>query len=209
MSGVIGEVPRGTIGLREPVLPLFHVEQSKQSVTDPRRFELTPRIRCSDPNIGIVESSKTSPGICKTALSATVVKVASRPPGLVSLEAAATACSMRSTARRVTQSNCSSRFSALPASTRASSWRLRTTSRRKAAFLFCDSAKVTLISGRQIAIGTPGNPAPLPKSRTVAIPTGKAWAPAIDSTKWRLIIPPASRIAVRFILAFHRRIRSR
>ena len=44
---------------------------------------------------------------------------------------------------------------------------VRTTSRRNVAFLFCDSASVTVMSGRSSWMGSPGNPAPEPKSNSV------------------------------------------
>ena len=63
---------------------------------------------------------------------------------------------------------------------------------------------ITRISGRHSAIGTPGNPAPEPKSSSVPIPQGNHRAHAIDSTKCRRRIPSRSRIADRFMRAFQR-----
>ena len=54
---------------------------------------------------------------------------------------------------------------------------------KKRPFLPCDSARATLRSGRQRAMGIPGKPAPEPKSSSVAIPSGRARAQAMDSTK--------------------------
>ena len=119
------------------------------------------------------------------ASSSPVVMSASQPPGVARRDAALTAWGMRSTARRVTQSNCSSSDSPRAEWTLAEIPRVRTASCRKAAFLPCDSARVTAISGRQRAMGIPGNPAPEPKSSSVAIPAGRARAQAIDTLRSR------------------------
>ena len=71
------------------------------------------------------------------------------------------------------------------------------------------SARVTAISERMSAMGMPGKPAPEPKSRRVAMPEGRARATAIDSTKWRARMPSVSRIEVRLVRAFQRRISER
>jgi len=118
--------------------------------------------------------------------------------------AAATAFGILSTARSVTQSKLSSKFSARCAKTFAWIPSKRTASCKKAAFLPCDSASVTVISGRQSAIGIPGNPAPEPKSSREAIPLGRKRATSMDSTKCREMIPSSSRIAERFTFWFQR-----
>ena len=47
-------------------------------------------------------------------------------------------------------------------------------------FCFWDSARVTAISGRMMAMGMPGNPAPEPKSRRVETFSGSEWAQRMD-----------------------------
>ncbi len=105
-----------------------------------------------------------------------------------------------------TQSNGPCNVSARAEWTAIGRLRTRTASWRNAAFLPRDSARVTAISGRQIAMGIPGKPAPEPKSRRVEIPAGRARAQAMDSTKWRTRMPSSSRTAVRLTRAFQRRI---
>jgi hypothetical protein len=70
----------------------------------------------------------------------------------------------------------------------------------------CASTSVTSTLGRAIAIGIPGKPAPVPTSVRVADAEaeGKRYRAAkSDSPKWRVMISSGSRIAVRFIFAFH------
>lgn len=140
--------------------------------------------RCSEPGVGLASSHRTLDSFASTlGNSASVVSSAKKPPERTRDSPSETALSIRSTARIVTQSNSSRSDSARPGKTLAFNPSTETASLRKAAFLLCDSASVTDISGRQIAIGTPGRPAPLPKSRRVRTPTGKAAAQAIDSRK--------------------------
>ncbi len=136
--------------------------------------------------------------------SASVVIPTRYPPAETSDAAPRTASAIRSTARKVTQSNTAPSVSARCPCTFADIPSTRTASRRNAAFFPWDSHNVTTISGRHKAIGIPGKPAPDPKSSRELSPLGKAWAQAIHSTKCRVRIPVSSRIAVRFIRAFQR-----
>lgn len=105
--------------------------------------------------------------------------------------------------------------------------RARVTSRRNTAFFWWDSIRVRTISGAQSFIGSPGKPAPEPKSATLVLlvrrsvagtkpfttegtgdteeTLGKRWrATNRDSPKWRGTISSGSRIAVRLMRAFQR-----
>ena len=76
-------------------------------------------------------------------------------------------------------------------------------SRRNAAFLRFDSTRVTEVSGRRIATGSPGNPAPEPTS-TSELDGGSSRCKKADSPKCRFAIPAGSRTAVRFMRVFQR-----
>ena len=76
----------------------------------------------------------------------------------------------------------------------------RTTSRRKAAFFFWDSASVTLkLRAEQSGSESPGSPAPEPKSSTVSTSAGILWAARRHSAKCSRTRTSGSRTAVRFI----------
>jgi hypothetical protein len=141
--------------------------------------------------------------------SGPVVMIMIHPESDTRCDAADVAASIRSTARKITQSKVAVRFSARSPCTVVLRAKLRTASLRKAAFLFWDSASVIEISGRHRAIGIPGNPGPEPKSSSVRTPAGTAAEQAIDSTKWRETISSGSRIAVRLVRAFQRNISER
>ena len=181
-------VPRGTIcGCAEGFSwsrQASSIQASEMIVRWPSACPST-RTRVSLPGKGIGLSQDNSPqdNDCRCANSSSVVMRASQPPFPTSSDAVCTACGIRSTARSVMQSNRRVSDSARPEWTVAAMPRVRTASWRKAAFLPCDSARVTAISGRQRAMGIPGNPAPEPKSSNVAIPPGRARAQAMDSTK--------------------------
>src|SRR5579863_5963803 len=100
--------------------------------------------------------------------------------------------------------------------------RARATSRRKVAFLWLDSISVRAMWGAQSLIGTPGKPAPDPRSATfggfrgegtnehgerdIAPACGNRWRAAKrDSPKWRVTISSGSRIPVRLMREFQRR----
>jgi hypothetical protein len=116
---------------------MFHVEHLSfhffpsylSNQTGASLFKARTSNRCSEPAIGMVsdrcQTFKESSSIAKSAF---VVNTASRPPIRTNSAAEATACSIRSTARRTTQSNRSFRFSARPANTFALSIKLRTAS---------------------------------------------------------------------------------
>src|SRR5579863_8824382 len=112
--------------------------------------------------------------------------------------------------------------------------KLRATSRRKAAFFWLDSSRVTSTAGAQIFMGRPGKPAPEPMSISRALAelrsaltapwtslkagsagcadvvlAGKSWRAAKrDSPKWRVTISSGWRMAVRLMRAFQRSNRS-
>jgi hypothetical protein len=151
-------------------------------------FSLGPRRRTDWFLAGVAGTRRQSEGgmIAQPgwigAESSVVVRMASQPVGLEEAMAAGMAWAMLSTARRVMQSNVSFRVSARPLWTFVCRPRVRTASRRKAAFLFWDSARVTAISGRIRAMGIPGKPAPEPKSSRVVISFGagrgrRGWIP--------------------------------
>lgn len=150
------------------------------------------------------------PGISRILSTSPRVVMIARSPLSRSKPAAETIAScIRSTARRVTQSNFRPSVSARLLCTLQPRPKVLTTSLRKAAFLFCDSARKTRISGRQRAIGTPGNPAPEPRSNKWPIAGGSERAVIMHSRKCRRNIPSSSRMAVRFVRAFQRTRRSK
>ena len=79
---------------------------------------------------------------------------------------------------------------------------LRVSSRRKLVFFRCDSTKTTSFSGRTILRGKPGNPAPLPISRSLPVDDKKGRI-ASESRKWRLTTRPGSLMEVRLNLLPH------
>src|ERR1019366_3381047 len=139
----------------------------------------------------------------------------SLPSAATSFAATGKARSNFSTARSVTRSAvCAQRSARPPNTSTQSSPRLRTTSRRKTAFLLCASISVSPSWGANSFIGMPGKPAPEPTSASVEAaapsrPHSKMRAANSDSPKCRVTIFSGSRTAVRFTREFQRSNRSR
>jgi hypothetical protein len=139
-----------------------------------------------------------------------------RRPGVRSNRAAANkAVSKRSTARRVTiGAEEAGKSWARPVNTSMCvNLRARITSRRKVAFLCLDSMRVTDNFEAQILMGSPGKPAPEPRSskRAPSESPGarggereRFCAAKMDSPKCRVTICSGSRTAVRFSFRFQR-----
>ena len=93
-----------------------------------------------------------------------------RPVGARKRAASGTIFSKRSTARRVTRKAGGTRWRRISARSAITfisvNARVRPASRRKAAFLWLDSIRVSEMWGAQIFRGRAGNPAPEPMSRT-------------------------------------------
>ena len=145
------------------------------------------------------------------------MRMARRPPGARRPDAVRMAWSNFSTARRVTRLARWGMVSARALRTvNAESWSARPISRRNVDFLPWLSIRVSWRCGAQYLMGSPGNPAPLPRSKTSSAVLvgrgcrGKRWRAAKrDSPKWRVTISSGVRRAVRFMCWFQRRSRSR
>jgi hypothetical protein len=183
------------------------------------------RTRLAERGIGMGSGQTSSGAKLWACVSwAKPIRRARRPPGATRRAAIGRTVSKCSTARRVTTS--AGRLesaSARPGKTLMFvNVKLRVTSRRKVAFFWLDSIRVTSMSGAQIFIGRPGKPAPEPMSirRVLAelcsawtaeggcphvVLAGKSWRAANrDSPKWRVTISSGWRTAVRLMRAFQR-----
>ena len=196
---VVWRVPRGTSCVAIACGAMFHVKhQYLRMCTNVSRL---PGRRI---DVVTLESSKTPfpPSTNKVPFGANrAVAVASESFMLSTARIAITS-------KRLSGGMASIRF----AQTSVGRLRVRMTSRRNVAFFPWDSPRVTFSSGRRSWIGSPGKPAPEPKSSNVVagVRSGARWMPAKRlSPKWRRTISSGSRMAVRLVRAFHLRRRSR
>src|ERR1022692_931862 len=144
------------------------------------------------------------------------IRRARRPERVTRRAATGRTPTNRSTARRVTTSKVvggrvSARTFCIFTSVNV---RARVTSLRKAAFLWLDSMRVRARFEAQSLMGSPGKPAPEPRSArrtgespvpTRAVDGKRCVAAKRDSPKWRVTISSGLRMAVRLMRAFQRR----
>ncbi len=150
---------------------MFHMEHRVVYLSCPKRI-----LPVASPEMGSVCRQSTSGSADRSSGSVPVVtKSTNQLSGTIRAKAILQASAILSTARSVTMEKylAGGSSSMRPSKISAFSSRERSASRRKAAFFPCDSPRVTLISGRQMAIGIPGRPAPEPKSSNVG-PSGNA-----------------------------------